>query len=91
MNIDLHIEELILLGFVPGDRGRIAEAIQNELTRLLSGNDLPQTFEKDREIPRLDGGSFVLRTGERPESIGTRIGQAVYQGIAGNQSKESRS
>lgn len=84
MNIDLHVEELILLGFAPGDRQRIAEAIQNELTRLLSGENVLPALEKDRELPRLDGESFVMRAGERPESIGARIGQAVYQGIAGS-------
>jgi hypothetical protein len=89
MNIELHIEELILHGFLHTDRHRIAQAIQSELVRLLAGKDLPPAFDRNLEFSRLDGGSFVVRTGEKPESTGTRIGQAVYRGIAGNQRAEA--
>ncbi|MEN6375919.1 MAG: hypothetical protein ABFD75_14220 [Smithella sp.] len=88
MNIDLHIEELILFGFAPGDRQRIAEAVQDELTRLFTGNNLPEVFEQGIELHHLNGGSFAVRAGERPEAIGTRIGQTVYQAIAGSESPD---
>ena len=35
-NLNLHIEELVLHGFAPGDRYRIGEAVQQELTRLFA-------------------------------------------------------
>ena len=88
--IELHIEELILYGFKHADRQRIAEALQEELTRLLKENKLPEIFEQQGEHPHLNGGSLVIHTGERPEAAGAGIGQAVYQGIAGNQEKENR-
>jgi hypothetical protein len=34
-SINLHIEELVLHGFAPGDRHRISEAVEQELTRLI--------------------------------------------------------
>lgn len=85
MNIDLHIEELILPGLAPGDRQRIAGAVQDELVRLLAGNNLPEVFERGGELQQLNGGSFAVRTGEKPESIGIRIGRKVFEGMAGTQ------
>jgi hypothetical protein len=90
MNIDLHIEELILYDFPTGDRQCIAEALQNELSRLLMNTDLPQAFEQEAEYLRLDGGLFAVRAGERPESVGTRIGQAVYRIMTGSEVSEVR-
>ncbi|MEQ8152114.1 MAG: hypothetical protein ABRQ30_03785 [Smithellaceae bacterium] len=89
MNIDLHIEELILFGFAPGDRQRIAEAVQEELARLLRENKLSAVLEQGGEFSRLNCGSFTVRTGERPESIGRHIGEALYQGMAEDQQKEN--
>ncbi len=86
--IELHIEELILYGFKHADRQRIAEAVQEELTRLLKENELPEIFEQQREHPHLNVGSFTVRTGERPESIGIHIGEALYQGMAGSQERD---
>lgn len=89
MNIDLHIEELILFGFAPGDRQRIAEAVQEELARLLRENKLPAVLENGGELSHLNVGSFTVRTGERPEFIGRHIGEMLYQGIAEDQQKEN--
>lgn len=88
MNIDLHIEELTLLGFAPGDRQRVARAVQDELVRLLAGNNLPGVFEREGELQHLNGGSFAVRPGERPESIGVRIGRKVFEGMAGTRPGE---
>ncbi len=88
--IELHIEELILYGFKHADRQRIAEAVQEELTRLLKENKLPEIFERHGEHPHIHGGPLVIHTGERPEATGGGIGQALYQGIAGNSKKENR-
>lgn len=82
MNIELHIEELILHGFAPQDRFRISEAVQNELTRLLACEKLPSVpLQRNLEFPRLDAGSFHVRAGERPESIGIHIGQKVFESM----------
>ncbi|MEN6488606.1 MAG: hypothetical protein ABFD66_06950 [Smithella sp.] len=89
MNIDLHIEELILFGFAPGDRQRIAEAVQEELARLLRENKLPEMLEQGGEIPHLNVGSFTVRAGEKPDFIGMHIGETLYQGIAEEQQKEN--
>lgn len=86
--IELHIEELILYGFKHADRQRIAEAVQEELTRLLKENKLPEILERQGEHAHLNGGSFVIRTGERPEAAGAGIGQAVYEGMVQKVNKQ---
>ena len=55
MGLDLHIEELVLRGFAPRDRHRIAEATRVELSRLLSAS---ARLDRASEFPaRLDGGA----------------------------------
>jgi len=43
-DIHLHIEELVLHGFAPGDRHQISEAMQQELTRLISEKNISGEF-----------------------------------------------
>ena len=90
MNIDLHIEELVLRGFAPSNRHRIAESMQRELVRLLAGHGLPPGCDRNRESSRVDCGAFIARAIEKPESIGARIGQAVYGGMMGSQAPGGR-
>ena len=39
--IELHIEELVLHGFAPGDRHPIGDAVEHELIRLFAEQGLP--------------------------------------------------
>jgi hypothetical protein len=77
-NIELHIEELILRGFEPGDRYRIGDAVERELTRLLAERGTLPSLAHGSEIQRLDGGSFEVKAGSSAEAIGVQVAQAVY-------------
>jgi hypothetical protein len=52
--VSVHIDELVLIGIRPADRGRVAQALQTELTRLLRESPMrsgiapsePVTFER---------------------------------------------
>jgi hypothetical protein len=81
-NIELHIEELVLSGFAPGDRYRIGEAVEHELTRLLDEQGTPPSLAQRSDIARLDGGAFEVTTGSGAEAIGVQVGQAVYGGLS---------
>ncbi len=81
MNIELHIEELVLHGFDARDKDRIGSAVKDELARLLAERGAAIPFERDGHLERIAGGSFTVREGESPGSIGVRVGQAVYEGI----------
>ena len=80
-NIELHIEELVLHGFSPGDRYRIAEGVEQELTRLLADRGVPQSLERGGEIANMDGGAFEIAQGSRAEAIGAQVAKAVYGGL----------
>ena len=80
-NIELHIEELVLHGFAPGDRYAIGEAVQRELTRLFAEQGVHPALAKGRQIERVDGGAFHVRRGSRADAIGTQVAQSVYGGL----------
>jgi hypothetical protein len=80
-NIEVNIEELVLHGFSPGDRYRIAEALEGELARLLANQGLPSRLAKGGDADRLDGKEFNLRQGSRAESIGAQVARSVYGGM----------
>ena len=81
MNVRLHIDELVLDGFPPVDRYRIAAAVEAELARLLADQGVPSGLEKGGTIDRLDAGSFGLASDARPDRIGVQVAQAVYGGL----------
>jgi hypothetical protein len=80
-NIAVYIEELVLYGFVPGDRYRIADAVERELARLFAEQGVPPSLIQDGEVVRLDGGVFEVAQDSKPETIGAQVAQAVYGGI----------
>ena len=81
MNIHLHIEELVLHGFAPGDRARIGDAMQRELARLFADAGVPPALANGGAVERLNAGTFEAGTTTRPETTGARVAQAVYGGL----------
>ncbi len=81
-NIELHIEELILHGFAPGDRYRIGEAVELELARLFTEHGAPPSLVHGGEIDKLDGGAFDMAQGSKAEVIGAEVARAVYGGLS---------
>jgi len=81
MNVELHIEQLVLHGFAPSDRHRIGAAIQQELARLLVEQGIPPGLAQGKTIGQLDGGAFEMRAGTPPRVIGAQIAQAIYGGL----------
>lgn len=79
--IDLHIDELVLHGFPPGDRQAIADALRGELIRLFAEHGVPPALAAGGEMPHADGGTFNMRSGEGAGSVGARIAAAVHGGL----------
>lgn len=84
-NIELHIRELVLYGFLPGERHPIGEAVRQELLRQLTEQGLPQTLIRQARVARLNAGSIQAGQGVKPENIGMQVAQAVYSSVAGGQ------
>jgi len=80
-NIELNIDELVLHGFLPGDRYRIGEAVERELTRLLADRGVPESLERGGEIGHVDGGAFEVAPGSRAQVVGAQVAKAVYGGL----------
>ena len=73
--IRVTIDELILDGFDPADRHRIAAALERELSRILVSEGLPA---QGLETARLDGGQFDFPATAKAETIGAAIAQNVH-------------
>ena len=80
-NIELHIEELVLHGFAQGDRYRIGEAVEQELTRLLVDRGVPESLAGGGEIASVDGGAFEVAPGSGADVVGAQVAKAVYGGL----------
>ena len=78
--IKLHIGELVLHGFEPGDRAALGEALETELARLLAAGD-PEALTRAQAVASLDGGAFEMPAHAAPEVTGTRLARAVYDGM----------
>jgi hypothetical protein len=83
MNINLHIERLVLNGLpVEARHGAlIREAIEAELARLLTENGLSWRLQTGGVFPRLQANVIELSAATPLPQIGQQIGQAVYGGI----------
>jgi hypothetical protein len=81
MGIDLHIEELVLHGFAARDRHKIAEAVQIELTHLLSAQAQANFLKGSISLERINGGAFKVQAGGKPQSAGIEIARAVFRSL----------
>lgn len=80
-SIHLHIEELVLHGFAPGERHEISEAVEQELARLISEQPISPAGLKNISMERVDGGAFHLANAAKPAAVGGQIAGAVWGGI----------
>jgi hypothetical protein len=82
MNINLHIERLVLDGvnLAPDQRHLLQASITAELTRLFSDGGLAPHLVEGVALPRLSTNDIQL-TGNSPTQFGQQIAQSVYGGI----------
>jgi len=80
-NVRLRIDELVLEGFPPGDRHRIAAAVEAELARLFAERGVPAGLRESTALPQVDGGAFELAPALRPEQVGAQVAAAIYGGL----------
>jgi hypothetical protein len=75
--IDVHIEEVVLHGFDPGSRSRIADALSLELGTLLSERGVPSAWFSNPE--RLNAGPIPAISLNNPERSGREVARAAFQ------------
>ena len=83
MNINLHIERLVLDG-LQLDRGQsshVQAAVEAELTRLLSEQGLSASLQAGAVVPNVQANALQLAPGSTAAQMGIQIAQSVYSGI----------
>ena len=83
MNINVHIERLILDGLpiTYSQRPLVQAAVEAELVRLLMADGLAPRLQAGGAMPYVPGGSVQLTSDGSPTQLGQQIAQAVYGGI----------
>ena len=76
--IEVHIEELILHGFEPANRWRIADALQQELHALVTAKSVPSCWLSSPK--RIDAGAICSANLAKAAQTGADIAGAVYRG-----------
>jgi hypothetical protein len=86
MNINLHIERLILDGvdIAPNQQHLLQASIETELTRLLTEGGLASSFAQRTALPGMSTSGIHI-TGNNPVQLGQQIAQSVYGGIGHEQ------
>jgi hypothetical protein len=81
MNVELHIEQLILHHCAPRDRQRFGATLRREVERLISERGLSPSLPKGADIAWIVGGTLQVGHGATVESRGGEIARAAYEGM----------
>ena len=83
MNINLHIERLVLdgLNIRPGQGVQVKAAVEAELARMLADGGLSGALQSGGALPRVRSAGIQLANGGSPAGLGKQIAGAVYGGI----------
>jgi hypothetical protein len=83
MNINLHIERLILDGvpFETRNRTLLQSAIETELVRLLTENNIASNWQTGGAMPDMRADAIQLAPQHTPAQLGRQIAGSIYGGI----------
>lgn len=83
MNINLHIERLVLDGISPspGERPLLQASVEKELTRLLASGGLSDALQSGGALYNVRTAGIQLANEVGPTRLGEQIAGAVYGGI----------
>lgn len=83
MNINLHIERLLLDGIelAPGERPLLRAAVEEHLSRLLANGGLNNAMQSGGALYNVKAPSIQLADQGGLDGLGEQIAKAVYGGI----------
>lgn len=83
MNINLHIERLVLDGVSvePHQRAELKAAVKSELGRLLVLTGIGSGVQLSNSLRAVSGGLISIESNNEPSHIGQKVAGAVYRGI----------
>ena len=79
--IRIHIEEIVLHGFEPGERLRIADALQARLAELLADTPVPGERAAGIALDRADAGTIRIPEGATASAVGEGLAAALHGGM----------
>lgn len=84
MNLQLHIEHLILEGLAldPRQGAQLQAAMQRELQRLLETGGVPPHWQSGWSVPEVHAPQLRLAEELRPQQLGRQIAHSIYRGMA---------
>lgn len=83
MNINLHIDRLVLEGIDldPAQLPALQAAVEAELGRLLAEGGVGADFAGGGAVPSVRAGGFEMGGDRNPRQLGAQIARSVYGGI----------
>ena len=83
MNINVHIERLVLDGIslAAGQRLQLQAALQTELTRILTEEELSPGLLARGAVSYVSGDPLHLTGAEDPGALGRQIARALQRGL----------
>jgi hypothetical protein len=84
MNINLHIERLVLEGvnIAAGEGHLLQNVVVTELTRILTDGGLSSSIAQGSGLPHISASGIQLKDGNNLTQIGQQIAQSVYGGLS---------
>lgn len=83
LNVELHIESMVLDGFGDVDGATIGAAVERGLVRLFAERGVPANLHMETIQASIDAGTLRVSADDTPDAIGIQIAQAVYGGFSG--------
>ncbi len=85
MNVNLHIERLVLEGIEvgPAQRPHLQAALEAELGRLIGEGGVGGSLAGGGAVPSLKANGFQMNGEGNPAQLGRQIAGAVYGGMLG--------
>lgn len=80
--IQLHIDELVLEGFDPVDRHRIADAVERELATVLADGRTHPRLARQLALEPANAGTFTVKN-TNATALGRQIARAVCASVFG--------
>jgi len=83
MNVELHIERLVLEGLAvrPGDRAGLARTLSDELRQLIETGGVPRELIGGGAVPRLTAPLAPISPAAAASPLGQAIARSVYTSL----------
>lgn len=81
-SLELQIDELVVEGLRPSDRGRLTASLSRELDRLFSERGVPPGLGQSRRLERLATAPIRLPPAAGAARLGTAVARAIYRELS---------